>query len=516
MYFPSVSKKEVIDTISNLKSSTSCGTDDISSFIIKNISDAIIDPLTHVINLSFNSGKFPDTLKTATILPIFKKGDKLDCKNYRPISLLCTFSKIIEKIACNRLISYLDSKSVLSSCQHGYRRNKSTESATYEFLQEVHRCLDNNLLTVGLFFDLSQAFDSINLDFIEIKLIHIGIRGIFLEWIMSYLRYRKLRVKLKNVVSSDHIFNIGVPQGSIVGPLIFLLFVNDLPDHVKSAFLTAYVDDSSFIVFALTLDELVRLVNQTISSFDAWCRQNQLILNINKTEVMFFSKRRPAPLELINELKNHNLNLSSKVKFLGLMLDNKLSWEPHIDGVCAKLNSAYFAMWQLKDKLSVQSLLSVYYSLAYSHMKYNVIAWGMAATSQRVFICQKRILRLMFNMQPCTSCKPVFIQHKMLTFPSLLIYNCVIDVKKFPEKYTDNSNHSFQTRYKNLLKTNKHYTATYEKSPLYLCTKLYNKLPINIKTITNINVFKNRTKFLLTSKGYYSINEYLNDVIVMP
>lgn len=493
--------------IAKLKNKNSTGFDEISIKLLKRISDTISKPLEYLVNKSLESGTFPDILKTACIIPLYKKEDPHNIANYRQISLLSVFSKLIERLVHNMINKFLNLHNIISPCQHGFISTKSIETASYHLLDPVYKDLDRGLYVMSLMFDLSRAFDTVNIEFLVCKLHNIGIRGTLLEWIKSYMSNRKLLVKYNNTLSDTRDVHMGVPQGSVLGPLLFALYVNDLPKYISNGRVTMFADDTTITVSAQTPEELAEKVTLACNELDTWCQRNQLILNDKKTVyINFHSRKGLTPAFLID----NNINVSQKVKFLGTWLDNKLSWNDHIDFVCNKLSSAYFAILQMKTVLDTNGLLNIYYALAYSHLSLNIITWGVGRNLNRVLISQKRMIRLVFNLKPLDSCRGVFKKNKILTVACIFILKCVCyTYKNIANLNRLGDTHSYNTRNNNVLSIPPHSTTLYEHSTNYNAIILFNKLPANLKTITGYNKFKAATKNYLIEMVFYSIYEFL-------
>ena len=215
LFLDSVSEQEVIEICKSLKSGTAVGYDNVSVDLVKQCAQLISSPLTHIINMSI-------------VIPLFKSGDRSLFTNYRPVSVLPAFSKIFERAIYNRLLSYLDKHKVLSNSQFGFRKNHSTEYALTLFYEKISSAIDNKKISVGIFIDLSKSFDTVNHEILLDKLRYFGIRGMAYNWFASYLNNRQQFVQFNDTSSSRHVIKCGVPQGSILGPLFFLLYIHDL------------------------------------------------------------------------------------------------------------------------------------------------------------------------------------------------------------------------------------------------------------------------------------------------
>ena len=245
IFFDAVLETDVLDLVKNLASKNSAGHDGISNSCLKQIIPDIVKPLTHIFNLSLCSGVVPQKMKLAKVVPIFKKGDALLVNNYRPISLLTSLSKILEKLVYSRTIKFLLDKNVFSDSQFGFREKHSTSHAILNFLDNVARATDNHLHTIGILLDFSKAFDTINHEILLRKLHHYGIRGVALKWFESYLYNRQQFVCINNFNSSTKSLACGVPQGSILGPLLFIIYINDFRNSSKLLSFLLFADDSN-------------------------------------------------------------------------------------------------------------------------------------------------------------------------------------------------------------------------------------------------------------------------------
>lgn len=509
MFFVPTTPFEIEKTISAIPTRKSPGPDKIPVTLLKECSGELSVILSNLINSSVEQGTFPQLLKQAEIVPVFKKGDRKGLENYRPIALLSIFSKIYEKVIYERTTNFLNVHNIFSSSQHGFRKGLSTESASVDLTQHVFNCMDKNEHVVVLLFDFTRAFDTVDPKFVAAKLDRLGVRGSVNKLFQSFLKDRSFYVKIGNKHSEDFLMDMGTPQGSVLGPLIFTIFINDLSFFVKSAKLFLYCDDTTAVVSDPDLENLKCKTLACLNEISGWCKANNLMLNNLKTNVVEIYNKYKNPNHLVIDFEGHTLASSSFSNFLGVTIDNNLDWAEHIEGVCKRLNKSAFMIKQLGNSLGVRELKNVYYSAVHSVISYNIILWGGARDVERVFVIQKRIIRLIFSIPYRQSCRELFKSQRILTVTSIFI----LKVLTFTYRNRTNleslgDNHSYNTRGRNNLLLAKHCHEFYKKSPFYVGSYLFNLLPTKLKLCSTIRTFKTQLKELLLSDAFYTLREF--------
>jgi len=274
---------EIEKIIKKLKHKNSCGYDKVTTKILKTVSPFIVSPLTHICNRMLTTGTFPDRLKYSEIKPVYKKGDKTQITNYRPISLLPVFSKIFEKVLYKRLYNHLSSNNILVKEQFGFRCNTSTEMAIYTLINNILLFLNTKTLVGGLFYDLQKAFDCVNYEILLSKMKFYGITGVASKLMESYVRNRYQRVVINDYFSTWKKVQHGVPQGSVLGPLLFLIYINDLSKSISDKSIPIlFADDTSFIITNYDDSEFRHKVNEVFNKINKWFHSNLLMLNYDK------------------------------------------------------------------------------------------------------------------------------------------------------------------------------------------------------------------------------------------
>ena len=418
-----VDDAEVTAMLKALNSSKSCGPSSVPTNILKNNANILCSPLKMIINNSFAEGKFPDLLKIASVCPIFKKGDRNKCENYRPISLLSNLSKIFERAMHTRLYSFLDTNSSLYDLQFGFRHKFSTNHALLSITEKIRDNLDNKTFSCGVFVDLEKAFDTVNHHILLKKLEHYGIRGPALGWFSSYLSSRKQLVVHDGVSSPLSDITCGVPQGSILGPLLFLIYINDMHTSVKFSTVYHFADDTNLLYHHKNPKTLRKHMNADLKLLFDWLCANRLSLNISKTEFIIF---KPPRAKLTNRitltLNRTQIFESTKIRYLGVILDNKLTWKYHIFELGKKLNRAVGMLYKLRRmNCSRQILLSLYFAIFQSHLTYGICLWGNADSSilNKIFLSQKRAIRVIAGLDYRESTSEAFRELKILKVSDL-------------------------------------------------------------------------------------------------
>ena len=388
---------EVQKIIKSLKNKAG-GVDGISNKILKNISDYILDPLVYVINISIDNAIYPDHFKIAEVVPIFKSNEKFLPTNYRPISLISNLAKIYEKILHNRLNDFFTKNKIISKNQYGFIKNSGTKDAIADFSNHIYKSLDSSSCTAAVLLDFSKAFDTVNHNILLAKLETYGIRGKVFSLIKSYLSDRQQYVRVNGIVSNLAKINIGVPQGTILGPLFFIIYMNDIFQIHKN--IVSYADDTVILCTDTSWEKTQEFLQNILSNISNWLDLNFLSLNTNKTVYMTFSiykNKLPTNFEIsINNCKLENV---TNYKYLGLYIDQHMRFNVHVNNLVKKLRYFLYIFYNLKSVMNTKSLLTIYYGLFHSVATYGIIAWGNAYKNvvQKLFKLQDRVLRIILS-----------------------------------------------------------------------------------------------------------------------
>jgi len=453
-----VTVTEILEATKLLQDKKTPDHNGISTNFFKKIIFNIAKPLHHIFSLSFDKGLVPSQLKIAKVIPIFKAGDRCNMDNYRPISLLSSISKIIEKIVAIRLTDFLNSCNIFSEWQFGFRSQHSTVHPMVQFTNFISNALNEKKHSLAIFCDLKKAFDCCDHSILLSKLDKYGVRGTELLWFKSYLSNRKQFVTIENFNSFLTEVLLGVPQGSILGPLLFLIYINDLPLSSK-LFALLFADDTTLLASASDVESLCTLVNSEFKKTCDFFRSNRLMLHPDKTKMLFFSTTSKGEGVKIYCNNNNDLLLDPNlikeislvsntdeipaVKFLGIFIDSNLSFKFHITTIRKKLSKALYTLRMAKNILSSKNLKLIYYSIFHCHLDlvYAIQIWscGPSTFINDLFKLQKNAVRTICNAKYNSHTEPLFKKEEILPLPDLITYFKLQFMQRFTQKFLPSS-----------------------------------------------------------------------------
>lgn len=507
--FNAVSSEDTRSVIFSIKNSAP-GYDDIPILLFKDNINRLLTIITHICNLSICHGIFPQKLKIAKITCVYKSGDKKLFSNYRPISVLPAFSKIIEKIVANKLYDHLESNRLLTDMQFGFRRVLSTVDAVQHLTDTLYDCFDEGDVAVGAFIDLTKAFDTLDRNKLLIKLERYGVKGRELNWFKSYFNDRHQYVRYGNVESQLKPINVGTPQGSIVGPLTFIIFINDIVRCSNMVKFVLFADDTSVVCKAKTAREAVMTMNNELCNVNKWFHANCLTINEHKSSFIIFHRWKNKINDNIPNLtiNGGNIERVQYTKFLGVILDSNVTWAHHVTNLTRKLSKFIPILYKIRCNLDSKALKLVYNALIYPNLMYCNALWGSCSTIHlnSLIIFQKKIIRVISCKPDRFHTSPLFVELYLLNLSQINHFSCINRTFKslqMGSTWTTLYASPYVTRSSNAptLTLPAIMTAHSRQSVRWRGIKFFNELPELLRNIKNFDTFKKNVKlFLITGE----------------
>ena len=496
--------QEIISLTASIRATHSSALDNIDPTGASRVIDYVAAPLSNIINSSFLTGVVPSSLKMAKVVPVYKQGNSQDVTNYMPISILPFFSKILEKSMYQRLYTYVDKMNILYPNQHGFQSGHSTSMALLDMQDKIASAIDENKFSIGIFFDLAKAFDTVDHSILLAKLENYGIRGVPLLWFKSYFDQRRQCVCCKGCQSKTKLITCGVPQGSILGPLLFLLYINDLPNASDQLNFILFADDTNVFFSHKSIQSLLSIANTELIHVAEWFKANKLSLNLGKTNyVLFRSHRKPVPAsDSILSIDSIPIAQVNSSKFLGVYIDQHLTWNDHISNISTKVAKNIGILARVSYLLPSRVLHTLYYSLVYPYLTYCNIAWASNYSSRlnRLSILQRRVVRIIAGRSLITNTASRYSILRILNIPQIN----KLQICEFMYRFANKSLPPIFSRYfSKISDTHSHYTrsldnfdGTYARTNTRYFTlrcagpPAWNNLPKSLRTLPNLALFK--------------------------
>lgn len=430
IFLDPTSENEVKELVLNLKNSTALDIDGIQVQPIKHVIIFLLPYITHIFNLCLGRAVFPTKMQVARVTVLFKKGDRNNMSNYRPVSILPVLSKALEKLILKRLTNFERKFQLLHDSQYGFRKGFSTEYALMAQKEYIYQQFEQGNVVLGLFVDFTKAFDHINHKLLIEKLERYGIRGTAGSLIQSYLQHRNQIVSLGGCNSDSLSIVAGVPQGSILGPFLFNIYINDIVNISSNVKFIIYADDTNIFLTGKSVNELITHANLLLIRLEKWTRENGLKINVAKTKAMVFHAKNKA--EIVKQtifLNSTPVEIVPSLKILGVIFQETLSWDHHIHFLATKVSQVVGLVYRNKHLLPRNILLLIYNTLFLSRINYCHLVWALTSKENinKLHMLQKRFVRAVENVPRTYHTRSLFEKYNLM--PVIKMYDFLLSKK---------------------------------------------------------------------------------------
>ena len=503
MFLSPIDEVEIGKEISKMNSKKSPGPDNISPKILKYCEHEIKKPLTKIFNSSIESAIYPTQLKIAKVIALYKKKSAYLAENYRPISLLSCIDKLFEKLLHKRFMDFIKKYEIIILEQFGFLPKHSTTHALIEVIDTIRKTIDNGEYALGIYLDLKKAFDTVDHKILLSKLEHYGFRGHTNNFLKSYLSGRHQFTVVNGKKSSTNSIETGVPQGSVLGPLLFIVYINDIINCITDGKTTLFADDTSILLRDKNLNELKRKSEKTLKDVYDWLVSNKLTLSWEKTFfVIYHSPKRS--INNLNELHvyNNSVKRVKSVKYLGMTIDETLSWNNHVTHICNLLSRNFHLFYNIRNILPNHLKKTLYYSLVYSHVQYGIELYGACRKNllNKPQTLQNKLLKVLYNLPFRTDTNYLHSSLNILKVKDIykmnilkFVYDSInhTSIKQFHNYYRfQHTIHNRNLRQNNRLYPDRVRTKYGESTLHYSGTKIWNTLHQKIRSCPSMNTLK--------------------------
>ena len=500
--------RRIVKAINTSKSS---GLNNISSFIVREAFLSIIPEITHLYDLSLTTSNFPAEWKKALVVPIPKTGDLTLVQNYRPISLLPLPGKILEKLVHLQLADYLESNSLLTEVQHGFRRNHSTIHSVAQFSNYVNTKMDSGMPTLATYIDFKKAFDCVQHPVLLSKLSGLNLGEDVVGWIGSYLSHRMQRVYANDTYSPYQTITQGVPQGSVLGPLFYIVYANNLVDTVKHCKVALYADDTVLYTASKSFGSALSRMQEDLNSITSWCKMNSISANTDKSKVMVLGSKHSLnalpPFEV--KLDGNVLQSVCSYKYLGVTIDSQLNYNLHMNRIIASVSAKLKQFQRMRFFLNIKAALLVYKCMLLPILEYGDIFLSATTAKNRkkLQVLQNKGLRCVFKVDTDVSTDDLHTEANLLKLSyrrEQHTLNFMYDSSKKADNLTSRVADMVVTRSqkKKTLKVKRPRTEKFKKSLAYKGPSKWNALPLDIHQATDKFMYKRLVGNWITQRAY--------------